>query len=357
MSLPILIAVSAIGAAVSWITVAVVRTVARRRGLLDIPNARSSHDVPTPRLGGIGIIAGMIAALAVAAGSGAAVGPAFVLLGIGLAVAVVSLIDDFRGLPVSARLAVHLAAGSAAVASLGSFDVATGLGVAAPSARAVDIGLTVLWIAGFMNAFNFMDGIDGIAGGQAAVAGAALAGIGWMVDVPALAVLGAAQAAACVAFLWHNWSPASIFMGDVGSAFLGFLIAAAPLVAPTTAQAPYGLFPVALLVWPFLFDTILTFARRALHGENVVAAHRTHLYQRLTQAGWAHAPVAALYTALAAVAALLVVAPGASGRATLPAVAFAAVAAGLLWLLVVHAERRRAGHAGAGRAVEDSSRA
>jgi Fuc2NAc and GlcNAc transferase len=355
VSVPVLLAVSGLGAAVSWIAVALVRDAARRRGLLDIPNARSSHEVPTPRLGGLGIIAGVTAALGVAAALGVDVGAALILLAIGLAVASVSLVDDFRGLPPLARLAVHLAAGAVAVASLGPFDVIRALDVTGlQTARAVDIGLTILWVAGFMNAFNFMDGIDGIAGGQAAVAGAATATIGWLLDVPAVVVLGTAQAAACLGFLPHNWSPATIFMGDVGSAFLGFLIAAAPLAAPATAHSPHGLLVLPFLVWPFLFDTILTFVRRALRGENVMAAHRTHLYQRLTRAGWTHGRVATLYITFAAAAGVLVASPGPSGRPTLRAAAFVALAATLLWLLVVNAERQRAGQAGA---VEDSSRA
>jgi UDP-N-acetylmuramyl pentapeptide phosphotransferase/UDP-N-acetylglucosamine-1-phosphate transferase len=358
VSLPILLAVSALGAAVSWITVAVVRDAARRRGLLDMPNARSSHGVPTPRLGGLGIVAGVIAALGLAAVLGADVRGALVPVGLGVVVAAVSLIDDVRSLPALTRLVVHLAAGAAAVAALGPTDVIRGLGVVGPQAGwIVDAVLTVVWVTGFMNAFNFMDGIDGIAGGQGAVAGAAAASIGWTLDAPVVTVLGASQAAACLGFLPHNWSPATIFMGDVGSAFLGFLIAATPLVAPSTAGPSYGIAACALIVWPFLFDTILTFVRRSWQGENVMAAHRTHLYQRLTQAGWLHGRVAALYTALAVPAAVLVASPGGPARPTLAALAFAAVAAWGLWRLVVHTERQRPGHASAAGRVEDSSRA
>jgi UDP-N-acetylmuramyl pentapeptide phosphotransferase/UDP-N-acetylglucosamine-1-phosphate transferase len=331
----------ALSAGLSWLIVGLVRDAAGRRGLLDMPNARSSHALPTPRLGGLGIVA----AVAVSIGAAQALfvldsRAAVILVGLGAAVALVSLVDDLRGLPALVRLAVHLAAGAAAVASLGPLDVIGDLGVTDPGvARRIDSVLTVLWIAGFMNAFNFMDGIDGIAGGQALVAGAATAAIGWLLGVPSAALLGLTLAGACLGFLPHNWSPATIFMGDVGSAFLGFLIATAPMVAPATAGPPVGLLAFALVVWPFLFDTMLTFVRRAVRGENVMAAHKTHLYQRLTQAGWSHGRVAALYAGLAGVAAVLVVLPPAQGRPNLPAVAFVAVAASALWLLVVQAER------------------
>ncbi|MEO5821428.1 MAG: undecaprenyl/decaprenyl-phosphate alpha-N-acetylglucosaminyl 1-phosphate transferase, partial [Vicinamibacteraceae bacterium] len=264
MSPAILLAVALLSAGLSWILVAIVRDLAVRRGLLDMPNPRSSHARPTPRLGGLGLIAAILAATALAGALGADVGQAPTLVALGLSVALVSLVDDVRGLPVLARLAVHLGAGAAAVVTLGPLDVIRNLGIADPqTALTLDRGLTILWIAGFMNAFNFMDGIDGIAAGQGAVAGAATASIGWMLDVPALTVLGTAQAAACLGFLRHNWPPATIFMGDAGSAFLGFLIAAAPIAAPTTAAPPYGLFAFAMLVWPFVFDTTLTFIRRA----------------------------------------------------------------------------------------------
>jgi len=341
VSLTPLVAVAVLSAVLSWSIVALVRDAALRRGLLDVPNARSSHERPTPRLGGLGIVAAVAVSIAVArAWPGLDVRPAAILVGLGLVVALVSLADDLRGLPALVRLAVHLAAGSAAVAALGPLDVIADLGLTAPDvARHIDSVLTVLWIAGFMNAFNFMDGIDGIAGGQGLVAGAATAAIGWLLGVPSAAVLGLALAAACLGFLPHNWSPATIFMGDVGSAFLGFLIATAPMVAPATAQPPVGLLAFALVAWPFLFDAMLTFVRRAARGENVMAAHKTHLYQRLTQAGWSHGRVAGLYTALAGVAAAIVVLPPALGRPTRPAMAFVAVAAAALSLLVVQAER------------------
>ena len=124
-----------------------------------------------------------------------------------------------------------------------------------------------------------MDGIDGLAGGQALVAGLAWMATGWATDQFAPAAVGAALAGAAFGFLLHNWSPARTFMGDVGSAFLGFVLATLPLLA--TPRRAFAV-PAVLIVWPFVFDTAVTLLRRLSRRENVFAAHRTHLYQRLT---------------------------------------------------------------------------
>ncbi len=359
MSGAVLAAAAALAAVSSWAIVAVVRDAARRRGLLDVPNARSSHARPTPRLGGLGIVVGVVAGVALAVGLGVEASRLLPVVGIGLCVAAVSLADDLRGLPALVRLAVHAAAAAGVVWSVGGFDVVaiagepvwsgTGFAMSSPPLAAL---VTGAWIVGFVNAFNFMDGIDGIAAGQAAVAGAAWAAIGWWQGEPALAALGVALAAACAGFLPHNWSPASIFMGDVGSAWLGFLIAAAPLV---TRPPRALLLPAALAVWPFVFDTTLTILRRAAHGENLLAAHRSHLYQRLTQAGWSHGAVAALYTGLAAGGAILAVRGAISGAVGPGALALVALAAATLWGLVVLVERQQT--RGVAGPLEESPRA
>jgi Fuc2NAc and GlcNAc transferase len=357
---PILLAAAVLSAGVSWLVVAFVRDVALRRGLLDVPNARSSHARPTPRLGGLGLVAGVLASTGLALAFGLGLTRAVPVIGAAVAVAGLSLVDDLRGLPAVIRLVFHIAAASGVLWSVGGFDEVvvageplwsgTGIAILSPALAAV---VTVVWIVAFVNAFNFMDGIDGIAALQAVVAGLAWTAIGWLLDEPALALLGAAVAAAASGLLAHNWSPASIFMGDVGSAFLGILLAAAPL----TTRPPRGLLiPAVLTVWPFVFDTSITLARRARRRENLFAAHRSHLYQRLTQAGWSHAAVATLYGALAAGGALLAVAV-ASGRAigAPAAVISAGIAAAVLWGTVVRAERLQ--DRSTVPAIEDSSRA
>ena len=241
--------------------------------------------LPTPRLGGLGIVAAVVASIGLGLALGLDAMRLLPLLAVAAVVAGLSLIDDLRGLPALVRLVVHAAAAAVVVGGIGAF---VEIRVApdpllSPSgglllSPALGAAVTAAWIVGFVNAFNFMDGIDGIAALQAVIAGLAWAAIGWLLDEPALALLGVAVAAACVGFLAHNWSPASIFMGDVGSAFLGFLLAAGALA---TRPPRSLLVPTVLTVWPFVFDTSLTLARRVRRRENLLAAHRSHLYQRL----------------------------------------------------------------------------
>jgi UDP-N-acetylmuramyl pentapeptide phosphotransferase/UDP-N-acetylglucosamine-1-phosphate transferase len=215
-------------------------------------------------------------------------------------VAAVSWWDDLRGLTFRIRLAVHAAAAAAVVlvSPVQALDV--------PWLGAVDAGpagtaLAFVWIVGLTNAYNFMDGIDGIAGGQGVVAGVALAVAGAWAGLAELGGLAAASAAACAGFVLHNWPPARIFMGDVGSAFLGFSFAA--LACLGAADRPAVLSVAVLALWPFVFDTAFTFLRRLRRRENVFEAHRSHLYQRLVICGWSHALVSSLYVVLAAVGA------------------------------------------------------
>jgi UDP-N-acetylmuramyl pentapeptide phosphotransferase/UDP-N-acetylglucosamine-1-phosphate transferase len=278
-------------------------------GVVDRPNSRSSHTKVTPRGGGLAIVAVAVLAAAVAAVlyPSAAVRLAALVIP-AVAIAAVSWIDDIRTLQNRVRFSVHLAAAVAAVVVLGPV-------------RAVDLGsfgslelgaagwpLTILWIVGLTNAFNFMDGIDGIAGITAAAAGGGLAAAAWLLGGPAVGAVALAFAGAALGFLSQNWPPARIFMGDVGSAFCGFVIAVLPLAMPP-ADVP-RIVPVAVLaMWPFIFDTLFTLVRRLRRGENIFQAHRSHLYQRLVIAGWSHRATSSLYGALAAMAAAIAITP------------------------------------------------
>ena len=215
---------------------------------------------------------------------------------IGALVSVVSLVDDVWALNAPVRLLVHLAAAAAVVFGIGSVATidagalgsATLPGVVAP-------WLTVLWVAWFINAFNFMDGSDGIAGVQAAIAALSWMLFGWIGGSATLLWCGALLLGSTAGFLVHNWSPARIFMGDAGSALLGFLLATVPWVIGTDRLW----LPTVLVLWPFLFDTLFTLGRRAARGERLWEAHRSHLYQRLIVGGWSHRAVALLYAGLA----------------------------------------------------------
>jgi UDP-N-acetylmuramyl pentapeptide phosphotransferase/UDP-N-acetylglucosamine-1-phosphate transferase len=255
-------------------------------------------------------------------------------------VAAVSLLDDLRPMPQLVRLAVHILAAVGLAATVGMFDV-----IALPGVATLQLGpfaavVTVVWLAGFTNAFNFMDGSDGMAAGFAVVAGVAWAVIGLVTGNDAAGLAGLALAAASFGFLVHNWSPARIFMGDVGSAFLGFSLAALPLVgSPAPALAGVGV----LILWPFLFDTGFTLARRALKREPLLIAHRSHLYQRLILGGWTHQGVALLYMstcAVTAAAALFWLLTGSNGLA----LAVPTASSVALLALVARAERPGAAH-------------
>lgn len=282
---------------------------ARARGVLDLPNDRGSHARPTPRGGGLAIVAVVSAAALLAAvlHPESLVAVAGVMLP-ALAVAVVSWCDDMRPVPIRVRFGVHFAAAIAAIAILGPVE-RIDLG----SFGAFDLGvaawpLTVLWIVGLINAFNFMDGIDGIAGITGLAAGMAIAAAAWISGATAIGAVAAAFAAASLGFLMWNWPPARVFMGDVGSTFCGFVLAVLPLAVG--AEAKPRVVPVAVFVmWPFIFDTAYTILRRLRNRENIFQAHRSHLYQRLAIAGWSHRAVSALYGALAAMAGAIGVAP------------------------------------------------
>jgi len=275
-----------------------VRRYALRKELIDIPNERSSHTQPTPRGGGLAIVLGTLCGL-LTYGLLFFVEYRFLLLfyafGVGL-IATVSWFDDLQTLPNRVRFAVHSLAAILAIIGLGYWDE-----LSVPLLGQVHLGwvglpITFLWIVGLTNAYNFMDGIDGIAGGQAVVAGLGWAIIGGLMNLPLLGAVGALLAVTSLGFLFHNWPPARIFMGDVGSAFLGYSFACLAIIG-ASKDPPLAIAGV-LLVWPFVFDTIFTFFRRLKKRENVFSAHRSHLYQRLVISGYSHRSVTLLYMGL-----------------------------------------------------------
>jgi len=262
-----------------------------RLRILDLPNERSSHERATPRGGGVGILAallpGMVVGAIVLPGSPGVV-TVSVVAAVGLVLAVLGYVDDRRDVRPGVKLILQLAGAAGAIAVAGSVTE-----VALPYLGEVPLGvagpvLTVVWLVAFSNGFNFMDGIDGIATLHAGIAGLFFAGaavFGGAAGSPWLAI---PLAAASLAFLTVNWSPARVFMGDVGSLPLGFLLALmAVLLDPFVAGF--------LFLGPFLFDTAWTLLRRAGRRENLMTAHRSHLYQRLVLAGWSHARVSVLY--------------------------------------------------------------
>lgn len=275
------------------------------RQVLDIPNERSSHTRPTPRGGGLVIVILSTGGFILVWLLHPAISPAALVAYLVSAwlIAGVSWVDDLRSLPNRVRFAAHSLGAILAILAFGYWRV-----VSLPLVGSLDLGvlglfITFIWIAGLTNAYNFMDGIDGIAGGQAVVAGLGWAFLGWSNNQPLIVALGVLLAAASLGFLGHNWPPARIFMGDVGSAFLGYTFAVLPVIA--VQHNPRLAVAGVLLVWPFVFDSIFTFLRRLRNRENVFTAHRSHLYQRLVIVGYSHWAVTLLYIGLAAVGLLL----------------------------------------------------
>jgi UDP-N-acetylmuramyl pentapeptide phosphotransferase/UDP-N-acetylglucosamine-1-phosphate transferase len=235
-----------------------------RLGWLDRPNARSSHRRSTPRGGGIAIVLAAV-------GLASALEP---LLLVPLPLALVGLADDRLDLPAAVRLPVQLLTGLALARFVGDWPLPVAL-----------VGALVA--TGIINAVNFMDGLDGLVSSCLFV---------WFVlaaialQVPALWLL----AGALLGFLLWNWSPARLFMGDVGSTYLGAVVAGVFLLATRQGPAPSMLLLLAAL--PLLGDAGWCLLRRAWARQPVWEAHRLHVYQRLQQAGWSHAQVAALYS-------------------------------------------------------------
>jgi UDP-N-acetylmuramyl pentapeptide phosphotransferase/UDP-N-acetylglucosamine-1-phosphate transferase len=257
----------------------------RRRGILDYPNERSLHRVATPRGGGIALT-GTVLLVWAALGIGGLVSPVVIGILLGtLLVAIVSWIDDLRGLSPALRLAVQALAVAMGLVALppGGNPLAAALG---PGLYRLATGVAWLW---WLNLFNFMDGLDGLAGSEAAALGLGLllfgaAGVG--LD-PQLAWLAGAILGAAFGFLVWNWPPAKIFLGDVGSTTAGYLTGFLLL-----AVAAAGHWQVALVLpLYFLADATITLARRLLRGERPWRAHREHFYQLAVARGLAPAAV------------------------------------------------------------------
>jgi UDP-N-acetylmuramyl pentapeptide phosphotransferase/UDP-N-acetylglucosamine-1-phosphate transferase len=321
-----------LAAAIAAALVEAIRVWARKHHVLDHPSARSSHSQPMPRGGGMAIVLVVLGGLAVLRV------PNLTAIALpALAVAAVSLYDDLHGAPASLRFAVHVAAAGVAIFAFGGWWRLLAPHVSA-TVIAIAIALTLFWIAGLTNAYNFMDGIDGIAGIQAIVAGLGWCALGLRCGLPIAAAAGVLIAGASAGFLLHNWSPARIFMGDVGSAFLGYAFAVITVAAAaaTLRLAVAGI----LLVWPFVYDTTFTLIRRARRGERLSEAHRSHLYQRLTQTGVTHARVSILYGLLAVLGALAAWAQLSTRAIAMSAIGVVGIGAVLLTAGVLRHEAR-----------------
>jgi UDP-N-acetylmuramyl pentapeptide phosphotransferase/UDP-N-acetylglucosamine-1-phosphate transferase len=305
LELRLLLIVPAVAFVTSYCGVLGLRWLAQKRCIIDVPNPRSLHTEPVPRGGGLAIVAVTVAGVLVAVFF-CKLQPLWALVSYAagaVLVAAVGWLDDLHSLPRGIRFLTHCLAAVTIIVVTGHWNVVTIAFLGNVHLGWFGVLVTLMWCVGLTNAYNFMDGIDGIAGGQAAVAGFGWSLLGWLCSEPAISLLGILAASSALAFLCHNWSPARIFMGDVGSGFLGYTFAFLAVLA--SQHKPQLAAAGILLLWPFVFDSIFTFLRRFRRGENVFSPHRSHLYQRLVLAGMSHAKTSSLYIALAAVGTLL----------------------------------------------------
>ncbi len=289
-SAPVAYAVLLIAAfGVAFIGTPLVRRYALRHALLDVPNERSAHSVPTPRGGGIAIAAAFFLSLVLLLWWNMLPQTAgLALLGGGLLVAAIGAWDDRRHVAPLWRLVAHVLAALWALFWLwGGYDpLRDDSNVLLYIAHWTMAILGIVWLT---NLYNFMDGIDGLAASQAVCAAAAGGVLLWLSGAHGLALAALSLALSSAGFLAWNWPPAKIFMGDVGSGLLGYSFAVLALATAQSVAMPAMIW--LILLAPFVLDATLTLLRRMLLGERWHQAHAAHLYQRMVQTGYSHQQV------------------------------------------------------------------
>ncbi len=286
----------------SYVGVGYFCRIAWKYQILDTPNERSSHSKPIPLGGGL-VIALIVLATGAWVASEVDWRRSLIYIVSASIMAWMGWRDDVHKLPAFFRLIVQSLIAIASIWGMGYFKV-----VAVPLFGQLQLGvvgivITFLWIVGLTNAYNFMDGIDGNASGVAFSAA-----LGWMwlsFDTGKWFVfwIALAIAASSIGFLGHNWTPAKVFMGDVGSTFLGYTFAVLSLVSADPGGD--ALLIGTLLMWIVIMDSFVTFLGRVVKHENVFTGHRSHLFQRLVLGGYTHTDISKLYIFLTAIAGLL----------------------------------------------------
>ena len=327
------------------LSAAVVRVMIRI-GTLDYPGARSSHTQPTPKGGGVGIVAAfLLGMLVLYAGAGRARVPDAPFLGLiaaSVLIAAVSYADDVRSWPFAIKLAAQLVACLVAIASGLRLQV-----LHTPWLGAIDTGwlgipLTAAWILLATNAVNFIDGLNGLASGSVGIACLVLAGIAGSQGDLFTTVAALVLAAGIAGFLPYNFPRARIFMGDVGSQSCGFVLAVLGVLASRFGNQTLSVLLVPMLLAGILFDVLFTLGRRALAGQRLTEAHRSHLYQVINRAGMAAWKVSLVYWAMAAWGGLCCVTFGLVPPGLKPVLPMLAVLPQPIWLAYVWWRARRA---------------
>ncbi len=261
--------------------------------VVDTPNERSSHSEPTPRGGGIALVTGVAAGLAASQLFDSPVPETFV---IATFLGALGLVEDIRGVGIPARLTLQTAAGAtAAIILLADTHIPTW---SVPLAGVA----VIVWMVGFVNAFNFMDGINGISAAQLIVAGALWSAAGILSDAPTMTTLGTITAGAALGYLPWNFPRARFFIGDIGAYFGGTWLATGTVIG-----IRLGIHPVIMISPLVLYgaDTTFTLLRRLRRREALRTAHRSHVYQRLVINGWSHSKTTSFFALSALLSAAL----------------------------------------------------
>ncbi|MDQ6962556.1 MAG: glycosyltransferase family 4 protein [Mariprofundaceae bacterium] len=317
----------------------------RRVQIMDVPNERSSHHQPTPRGGGIAIVLtfmiGMLSILLLGEETHIKEEYFYAFAFSSFLIAAISFYDDISAKSFKVKLFTHMIA----VVVLLSCGVVLDV-MSLPVLGEVHLSwvgwlISFFWLLGLTNAYNFMDGIDGLAAGTAVIVSAFFAYITFVQGSHFIYICCYTIFAGALGFLFFNVSPARIFMGDVGSAFLGFTFATMAIIAARYDHSHTSFLVMPLLLFHFIFDTVFSMSRRILAGENAWQAHRTHLYQLCVQIGCSHHQVTMFLCGLCCVQGFAAVAMvNISGEARLfifaPFVLCYALAA---WRIIHHAKR------------------
>ncbi|WP_060481590.1 glycosyltransferase family 4 protein [Pseudomonas sp. NBRC 111119] len=280
----------------AWLMTGALRRYALARSLLDVPNARSSHTLPTPRGGGLAfVVAFLVGALGLALWGAVDPSALVAVLGAGGLVAVIGFMDDHGHIAARWRLLGHFAAAAWGLAWMGGMPPIDIFGWPV-HALWLSVPLGLLYLVWLLNLYNFMDGIDGIASIEAICVCLGGTLLFWLVGTPGAAWLPLLLAATVAGFLMWNFPPARIFMGDAGSGFLGMALGLLALLAGWVN--PLLFWGWLILLGVFVVDATFTLGRRLLRGEKVYEAHRSHAYQYASRRHGSHRPVSLTVAAI-----------------------------------------------------------
>lgn len=271
--------------------------------ILDHPNHRSSHTRAVPKSGGISIVVTFLIGMCfiIFFADSNLVNKDYILGFVfsSILIAVISFVDDVWEKSALFKLVTHIFAIGVVLYSGIVIDSLTLPWVGRVSLEWIGYLISAFWILGLTNAYNFMDGIDGLVGSTALIAGMFFMAISYYEGSSFVYITGYTIIAGSVGFLIYNAPPAKIFMGDVGSAFLGFVFATLAIIAARYDESRTSFLVMPMLLFHFIFDTTFTFIRRLVRGENAMQAHRTHLYQLLIRSGYTHLEVTLLLSCMA----------------------------------------------------------